>query len=129
MNQRQNRLVDHVMLRVKNLERSKEFYQAIAETLGHTVSYETHEGFSMDGLFITQDNQPSQSVHLAFQAANPGVVKLFHQTALQCGGRCLVAPDNSPAEQDQYAAMVSDPDGNNVEVVYRVTRLYSESSI
>ena len=117
-----NRLVDHITLKVKNLERSKIFYRAIAETLGHAISQENQHGFYVDGLLITQDKDPSHSVHLSFHASNPGVVKLFHQTAVAAGGFCITPPQDAPVNQDQYAAVVMDPDGNNVEVFFRSTR-------
>lgn len=123
MKRNQQRLVDHVTLKVKNLEKSKEFYRAVAETLGYTISYDEKDHFVIDGLKIVQNAEPSHSVQLAFHAQNPACVKLFHEAALNCGGRCLTPPQT--VSMDQFQARVLDPDGNNVEVLFRTQSPYS----
>lgn len=120
MHTSQRRLVDHVTLRVRNLEKSKEFYRSLAETLGHSISKEDAGQFLLDGLLITQNPEPSHSVHLAFEAPNPAVVKLFHENALRAGCSCIRAPMGTNPEQ--FATLVLDPDGNNIEVVFRASR-------
>lgn len=119
MNVSKRRLFDHVTLRVSNLERSKQFYQAVIETLGHTISDEASDRFCIDELFVTQNTVPSQSMHLSFQAENPATVKLFYETALQSGGKCQGAPKERALNSGYYAACVMDPDGNSIEAIYK----------
>ena len=113
------RLLDHVKVTVKNIDHSKSFYRPIIEALGHTISQEENYSFCIDELMVTESPQTtSQSLHLAFQADSPAVVKLFYQTALEHGGRCNGAPGERLYHQGYYSAYVLDPDGNNIEAVY-----------
>lgn len=117
MHQRKRRLFDHVVLRVKDLDQSKKFYRAIIETLGHTITKEGTDNFFIDELEIRQHDEISRAVHLAFNAENPGSVKLFHETAIRHGGKCAGGPV-SPGP-GTYAANVMDPDGNYVEAIFK----------
>lgn len=114
------RLFDHITLKVRNLERSKEFYRAVVEGLGHTISKEESDHFYVDGLLIMQNPEPTQAVHLSFEAPNPAVVNSLHEVAIKAGCQCVSSP--GAIIHDNYSAMVLDPDGNNVEVIYRKSR-------
>jgi predicted lactoylglutathione lyase len=118
MNQRRKKLFDHVVLHVKDLNASKKFYRAIIETLGHTITGEADEHFYIHELEIRQNPQTTKSMHIAFYAENPGAVKLFHESALQAGGKCIEAPCES-RDQGSYTANVMDPDGNYIEAVFK----------
>jgi catechol 2,3-dioxygenase-like lactoylglutathione lyase family enzyme len=110
------RLLDHVHLRVRDLEASKRFYRAAAEVLG----LELREGdgsFALDELYVSDDGKPS-NVHLAFQAADQGMVARFHAAVLAAGGRDNGPPGERRYHPGYYAAYALDPDGNNVEAVY-----------
>lgn len=117
MYQRKRRLFDHVVLHVRDLHESKKFYRAVVETLGHTITREEADHFFIGELEIRQNPETSRSVHLAFQAENPGSVKLFHETALRNGGTCVGVPVS--AEPGVYAANVLDPDGNCIEAIFK----------
>jgi catechol 2,3-dioxygenase-like lactoylglutathione lyase family enzyme len=120
------RLVDHITLRVKNLEKSKEFYRLLAENLGHTIGREEHNAFYLDGLMITENTEPSQSIHLHFEASNPALVNLFHESALKVGCRSLKSPGYNYGlnfgDHMEYKSTVLDPDGNNIEVIFKSKR-------
>lgn len=120
---KKNRLVNHITLRVRNLEKSKEFYRVLAETLGHTIAQEEKDHFYVDGLLVTQNPEASGSVYMSFEAPNPMLVKMFHESALQTGCECLAAPDYTCGQSSEYRAIVLDPDGNNVEVSYKSKRI------
>ncbi len=118
MHQRKKRLFDHVVLHVKDLDQSRKFYRAIAETLGHTITDEGKEHFFIDELEIRQNPETTKSVQLAFNAENPGSVNLFHETALRFGGKCMGSP-KSCTEPGIYTAHVQDPDGNYVQAIFK----------
>lgn len=117
MHQRKRRLFDHVVLHVKDLDQSKKFYRAIVETLGHTITREESDHFFINELEIRQNPETSRSIHLAFNAENPGSVKLFHETAIRFGGKCAGRP--VCLRPGTYAANVLDPDGNCVEAIFK----------
>jgi predicted lactoylglutathione lyase len=116
MNQKKRPLFDHVVLHVKDIGQSKRFYQAVVEILGHTITEETSDNFYINELEIRQAGETTKSAHLAFHAENPALVKLFHETALRFGGKCLETPKQRPGI---YTAHVMDPDGNCIEAIYK----------
>ena len=62
----------------------------------------------------------SQSVHLAFNAPNMQTVDDFYRTAIEKGAKCNGIPGFRPEyEEGYYAAFVIDPDGHNIEAVYK----------
>jgi catechol 2,3-dioxygenase-like lactoylglutathione lyase family enzyme len=111
------RLLDHVHLRVADLEASKRFYRAVLASLGRDLGGEGPGYFSADELFVSDDGAPTERVHLAFQAPNRETVQRFHEAALAAGGRDNGAPGERHYHPGYFAAYVLDPDGNNVEAV------------
>ena len=115
------RLIDHVHLRVADLEASKRFYRAVFAALGRAeVLHEAPGHLSADELWVDQREPggPVSHVHLAFQAADPAMVQAFHRAALAAGGTDHGAPGERSYHPGYYAAFVFDPDGNNIEAVY-----------
>ena len=77
------RLIDHVHLRVKDVEASKRFYRAVFESLGLRGIVQDGEGwFQADELYVDKADGPVSRVHLAFQAADRDTVHAFHKAAL-----------------------------------------------
>jgi catechol 2,3-dioxygenase-like lactoylglutathione lyase family enzyme len=113
------RLLDHVHLRVRDLEQAKAFYRAVLGALGHQVSREADDFISFDELWIDQADAAGPShVHLAFAAADPEAVRRFHAAGLATGGRDNGAPGERRYHPGYFAAFVLDPDGHNIEAVH-----------
>jgi catechol 2,3-dioxygenase-like lactoylglutathione lyase family enzyme len=112
------RLLDHVHLRVRDLEASKRFYRAATEALGVPWGHEGDGFFSVDELFVSADGEPSGPVHFAFQAVDPDAVARWHEAVLAAGGTDNGAPGERHYHPGYYAAYALDPDGNNVEAVH-----------
>jgi predicted lactoylglutathione lyase len=113
------RILDHINIKVQDIGRSKNFYKAVFETLGHCFSQEEDNSFFIDEFKVSEDKSScTKSLHLAFQAENPGTVNLFHETAIKAGGKCNGAPGKRKYHHNYYSAYVLDPDGNNIEAVY-----------
>jgi len=111
------RLLDHVHLRVADLEASQRFYAAAADVLGLSL----HEGdgwFALDEIFVSSDGPATANIHLAFQAGDRETVDRFHEAMLEAGARDNGGPGEREYHQGYYAAYVLDPDGNNVEAVH-----------
>ena len=117
MRRTRGRLLDHVHLRVADLNASRRFYEGALEPLGIPVRGGT-ESFAADELYVSSDGTPTKGFHLAFQAADKDTVQRFYDAALGAGGRDNGAPGERTYHPGYYAAFVLDPDGNNVEAVY-----------
>lgn len=115
---RLGRLIDHVHLRVADLEASKRFYRAALGALGFTDFREGQGWFSADELWIDKADGSVSRVHLAFQAASREAVRAFHAAALAAGGADNGGPGERGYHPGYYAAFVLDPDGNNIEAVF-----------
>ena len=124
-------ILDHVEFAVRDAEISRCFYEQALAPLGftriitvgpdRTRSGGTRHGFGMEGyprLWIHDNEQPGESVHIAFAAAKRSIVDAFYRAALAAGGQDNGAPGIRTHYHDNYyAAYVLDPDGVNVEVV------------
>jgi catechol 2,3-dioxygenase-like lactoylglutathione lyase family enzyme len=125
----QGRLIDHVHVRVRDLEASRRFYRAVLEALGRGLSRESESAFSSDEFYVTADGDPTTGVHLAFQAADRDALARFHEAALAAGGTDNGRPGERDYHPGYYAAYAFDPDGNNVEAVFHGPSTPSAESV
>jgi catechol 2,3-dioxygenase-like lactoylglutathione lyase family enzyme len=125
----QGRLLDHVHMRVRDLEASRRFYRAVLEAVGRELTWESESAFAADELFVSDDGEPTTRLHLAFQAADPDVVARFHEAALAAGGTDNGRPGERNYHPGYYAAYALDPDGNNVEAVFHGPTVRSAESV
>jgi predicted lactoylglutathione lyase len=119
-------IIDHVNLPVSDLARSRRFYQFSLEPLGYRFVLEDGPavGFGIEnwnfGIIETTATFPS--IHVAFVANTRQHVDDFFAAALLAGGRANGAPGlRATYHPEYYAAFVLDPDGHNVEAVFRGT--------
>ena len=120
-------LIDHLALRVRDLRRSRTFYEQALEPFGvKVVESSQGPGFAIEGggdFWIGEGEPPAAPVHVAFAAADRATVDKFHRAAVEAGGRDNGAPGLRPHyHAGYYAAFVIDPDGNNVEAVFHGDR-------
>jgi catechol 2,3-dioxygenase-like lactoylglutathione lyase family enzyme len=113
-------MLDHVAIPVRNLEASRKFYEPLFEGLGAKVVMEWPGGalFGTDeGMVALRQSEEVMPLHVAFRT-DRSRVDSFYETALAAG-----ASDNGPPgirddmHENYYAAFVIDPDGHNIEVV------------
>lgn len=116
---RRGRLLNHIHLKVRNINRSREFYRSVIESLGKNITFDGADCFCVDELFVSESDVPSQSIHLSFKAQHPAAVKLFYQTAIEHGGTCHGQPGSHQNQIGHYSAFVLDPDGNKIEAVFQ----------
>jgi catechol 2,3-dioxygenase-like lactoylglutathione lyase family enzyme len=114
----QGRLIDHLHLRVADLEASRRFYRAVLNAVGRDFTSESPRHFCADELWVDQADGPVSRVHLAFQARNIEAVRAFYEAALAYGGRDNGGPGERNYHPGYYAAFALDPDGNNIEAVF-----------
>ena len=118
MGYRLGRLIDHVHLRVADLEASRRFYRGVLNALDLGDAFDGDDRqFWLDELYVDASPGPLSRVHLAFQAATRAQVDAFHAAGLAAGGRDNGAPGLRAYHDRYYAAFLLDPDGNNIEAV------------
>jgi catechol 2,3-dioxygenase-like lactoylglutathione lyase family enzyme len=120
--QRPRGIIDHVAIRVTDVEASTAFYSTIGEAAGLTIRRQAPDrtSFSVgtsDGILSVIAGEPTQDIHIAF-SGDDNDVRRFHADAIAAGYRSNGEPGERARYHDgYYAAYALDPDGNNVEVV------------
>jgi catechol 2,3-dioxygenase-like lactoylglutathione lyase family enzyme len=115
--------IDHLWIRVRDLETSRRFYTTIAPHAGLRLNHEDagRVQFSVSdcSLSLVRDGRPlTEHLHLAFPAAEDAIVRAFHTAALAAGYEDHGAPgERAVYHPGYYGAFVLDPDGHNIEVV------------
>jgi catechol 2,3-dioxygenase-like lactoylglutathione lyase family enzyme len=114
--------IDHLWIRVGDVEAATRFYETISPYAGfalhHTRSGFAHFKTEGTSFSLVADGPRTENLHLAFGVTDNAAVDAFHRAATDAGYR-----DNGPAGEraiyhpGYYGAYVRDPDGNNVEVV------------
>jgi catechol 2,3-dioxygenase-like lactoylglutathione lyase family enzyme len=116
-------VIDHLWIRVGDLEAAKRFYATIAPIVGIRIVGERPERFHIasehrSAAFVHDGGDSTQNVHLAFPVPDNATVEHFHRAALAAGYRDNGPPGERPVyHAGYYGAFVLDPDGNNVEAV------------
>jgi catechol 2,3-dioxygenase-like lactoylglutathione lyase family enzyme len=123
------RLLDHMHLRVADLDASKRFYRAALESVGLGFTEEGDGWFAADELYISAEEPRTTGLHLALQAADEDAVARFHAAAIAAGGTDNGPPGERSYHPGYYAAFVLDPDGNNIEAVYHGPHTRSAAAI
>ena len=128
-------MLDHVILTVKDFERSVAFYKKALRPLGITEftnyrgghGHPDLKGFGKDGRFIfwlKEGKADPAAVHVGFVADSQAIVKAFYRTAIAAGGREKTAPAiQSQYTPNYYATWVLDPDGHDIEVVNKTGQI------
>jgi catechol 2,3-dioxygenase-like lactoylglutathione lyase family enzyme len=122
-------MFDHVSIGVRDLARTKRFYDAALAPLGYRCLRQspTLLGYGGDSvaLWISPTEAPvpadlQSGLHFCFNAPNRDAVDAFHRAALGAGGSDNGAPGLRPEySADYYAAFVIDPDGYRLEAYCR----------
>ena len=125
-------MIDHTGIGVMNVAGSSTFYDAALGALGMRRVMQLPENDRADGVgygidypifWIDRFHTHGVKQHTAFGARSRAEVDAFYAAALNAGGT-----DNGPPglrdtakgyPPGYYAAFVLDPDGNNMEAVFR----------
>ena len=111
-------MIDHVTIRVADLDASKRFYDTVLAVLGHKCDDPDHPEWG--DFSIASDGQPlTKNLHIAFYAPTHQLVDAFHRAGVEAGYEDDGAPGPRPQyREDYYGGFLRDPDGNSVEAVY-----------
>ena len=92
--------IDHITVKVRDLEASRAFYEAALAPFGvRVVDYgEMGIGIGPEGSedLGLSEGEPRAPVHIAFLAQDPATVDAFHAAALEAGGTDNGAPGRRP---------------------------------
>jgi catechol 2,3-dioxygenase-like lactoylglutathione lyase family enzyme len=125
-------MIDHTGIGVADVAKSAIFYDAVLGVLGMHRVAQLPEGDGLAGVgygvdypvfWIDRYHPSGVKQHTAFTAKSRAEVDAFYAAALKTGG----ADNGPPGLRDPgkgyppgyYAAFVLDPDGNNMEAVFR----------
>ena len=119
-------MIDHTGIGVADVGRSAVFYDAALGALGMRRVRQMPDDLGTDGIgygfdfpvfWIDRFHPHSVRQHTAFKAESRAAVEAFYAAALKAGGIDNGAP--GLRRPGYYAAFVLDPDGNNMEAVFR----------
>lgn len=130
-------MINHVVVGSNDIERSRDFYDAVLGTLGagaalrnvaasgHVRLFYRHDGGSFCVSQPIDDGPatPANGGTIAFRCGSPEVVRAFHDAAVAHGGVSIEDPPgvrDNPVVGPVYLAYVRDPDGNKLCAVHRV---------
>ena len=128
-------MIDHTGIAVEDMGRSAAFYGAPLGTLCLRPAMQLPPEEGTDGIgygieypifWIDRYHPHSVRQHTAFAAGSRAEVNDFYAAALEAGGTDNGPPGDRAEEWalpaptfEYYAAFVLDPDGNNIEAVFR----------
>ena len=118
-------MLNHVSIGVRDIGRSKAFYDAALKPLGYSClsDSETSLGYGKKAVafWIGLSGSPvppgpQSGLHFCFDAPERKAVAAFHKAALAAGGRDNGQPGlREDYGADYYAAFIVDPDGYRIE--------------
>jgi len=125
-------MIDHTGIGVADVARSAAFYDSVLQALGlrRVMQIPSDDGSDAVGygvdypiFWIDKFHPHSVRQHTAFAAKSRAEVDAFYEAAMKAGG----TDNGAPGLRDTaigyppgyYAAFVLDPDGNNMEAVFR----------
>jgi catechol 2,3-dioxygenase-like lactoylglutathione lyase family enzyme len=119
-------MIDHTGIGVADVGRSATFYDAVLGALGMRRVMQMPDDAGTDGVgygidypafWIDRFHPHSVKQHTAFAGKTRAAVDAFHAAGLKAGGTDNGAP--GLRKPNYYAAFAFDPDGNNIEAVFR----------
>ena len=114
------RVIDHLWIRVADLQAAKRFYEHVARFGGFRLKSELPDRVQFvgaNGSFSVVIGEPTENLHLAFETHDDATVAAFHSALTGAGYADNGPPGERAYHPGYYGAFVLDPDGNNVEVV------------
>jgi catechol 2,3-dioxygenase-like lactoylglutathione lyase family enzyme len=113
------RIFDHVDVHASDYAESVRFYETVLAPLGIPKLAEGDHWTCFANLNVADRQPPTLNLHLCFFTREKAQVDAFHTAGTSAGFRSNGEPGYRDYAQGYYAAYLLDPDGNNVEALYR----------
>jgi catechol 2,3-dioxygenase-like lactoylglutathione lyase family enzyme len=112
-------VVDHLDLHTSRFPESVRFYEAVLAPLGIPKLYQRERSACFTHVNVVDAQPPTTNLHLCFYARSKAEVDAFHSAGVTAGFESNGPPGYRDYAPGYYAAYLLDPDGNNVEALYR----------
>jgi catechol 2,3-dioxygenase-like lactoylglutathione lyase family enzyme len=112
-------VVDHLDVHASRYSESVRFYEIALAPLGIPKLFERDREACFTHVNVVDRQPPTSNLHLCFHARSTAEVNAFHAAGVDAGFRSNGAPGYRDYGPGYYAAYLLDPDGNNVEALYR----------
>ena len=113
------RVFDHVDVHASDYAESVRFYETVLTALGIPKIAEREDWTCFTNLNVSAQPPATQNLHLCFFAREKEQVDAFHRAGVEAGFGSNGEPGYRDYGPGYYAAYLLDPDGNNVEALYR----------
>jgi catechol 2,3-dioxygenase-like lactoylglutathione lyase family enzyme len=128
-------MLNHIMIGTNDIEKSKQFYDAVLGTLGagqpvrnigpsgHTRLFYRHDGsaFCITQPINGEEASVANGSTIGFKCNSPEQLLAFHDAAVANGGTSIEEPPGlrQGATGSMYLAYVRDPDGHKLCAIHR----------
>jgi catechol 2,3-dioxygenase-like lactoylglutathione lyase family enzyme len=112
-------VVDHLDVHATDFGESVRFYETVLAPLGIPKWSQSEGEVCFTRVNVVDRKPPTRDLHLCFVARSREEVDAFHQTGVEAGFPSNGEPGYRDYGPGYYAAYLLDPDGNNVEALYR----------
>jgi catechol 2,3-dioxygenase-like lactoylglutathione lyase family enzyme len=128
-------MLNHIMIGTNDIEKSKQFYDAVLGTLGagqpvrnigpsgHTRLFYRHDGsaFCITQPINGEEASVANGSTIGFKCNSPEQLLAFHDAAVANGGTSIEEPPGlrQSATGSMYLAYVRDPDGHKLCAIHR----------
>jgi catechol 2,3-dioxygenase-like lactoylglutathione lyase family enzyme len=112
-------VVDHLDVHASDFAESVRFYETVLSPLGIPKLSEGEGEACFTHVNVVDRTPPTQNLHLCFYTRSRDEVDGFHRAGIAGGFRSNGAPGYRQYSPGYYAAYLLDPDGNNIEALYR----------
>ena len=112
-------VVDHLDLHASDFARTVAFYETVLAPLGIPKLYERDGEACFTHVNVVAGSPPTRTLHLCFHAPSREAVDAFHRAGVEAGFESNGAAGLRDYAPGYYAAYLLDPDGNNIEALYR----------
>ena len=113
------RIFDHVEVHASDYAESVRFYETVLAPLGIPKLFSDGGSACFSNLNVVDRQPPTTGLHVCFHARSREAVDEFHRAGVAAGFRSNGEPGYREYGPGYYAAYLLDPDGNNVEALYR----------